>query len=66
VHKEFELGFVGAVVAAAPDSGSYNTCAEKKPGGEIKFSSRVNVWVLAPKSFGAVKRTNALVLLFLR
>jgi hypothetical protein len=38
----------------------------KKPGGEIKFSSRVNVWVLAPKSFGAVKRTNALVLLFLR
>ena len=66
MHKEFELGFVGAVVAAALDSGSYNTRAGKKPGGEIKFSSRVNVWVLAPKSLGAVKRTNALVLLFLR
>src|SRR6267154_164335 len=23
----------------------------KKPGGEMKFSSRVNVWFLAPKSF---------------
>jgi hypothetical protein len=40
--------------------------ASKKTGGEIKFSPRVEVWVLAPKLFGAVKRTNALVLLFLR
>jgi hypothetical protein len=42
------------------------TMRHKKTGGEMEFSSRVNVWVLVPKSFGTVKRTNALVLLFLR
>jgi hypothetical protein len=38
----------------------------KETGGEIEFSSRVEVWLWFRKVFGAVKRTNALVLLFLR
>ena len=63
MHKENELGFGGAVVAAAVAGGRSSqilplgTAAAtkfallKKTGGEMKFSSRVNVWVLAPKSF---------------
>lgn len=61
MHKEFEFGFVGAFVAAAA-----KFPVIKKTGGEIEFSPRVEVWVLAPKTFGAVKCTNELVLLFLR
>jgi len=33
------------------DSGSHNIPVKKKTGGEMKFSSRVEVWVMAPKNF---------------
>jgi len=63
VHKEFELDFVNS---AAGDSGSHNIFEEKKREEKSNSPPGLKFGFWLQKVFGAVKGTNALVLLFLR